>query len=522
MKAYRPTTPPQINEMMSRLDLQHQTDTDSSEEQQRKRQPELLIEVPNYKYETPKYTKERDDMEIDGSSPSSLNFDHITQLPTPIINNGSFGSFNLTGLPQLPPLEIMKIRNKSMMKFNRAISEYRPIDGKVIQPIYEKRITSNPLIGSNIEDDDMKTDESSKYSSSVFASKFGNFKFVKLLGTGNFSTVVMVEGPAKAKMAVKIISIPLKRKSEIRNHKYFIKRELNILYQLEHPSIVKLLDYSINLSIPKGEIEHGNIESESELEDNDGKDISADVEALSVDNNQLIYLNYCKGGNLFEFSLTNYKKYNRSPQYWRIINQFVIELIDAVRYLHENDIIHRDIKLENVLLNHTIEELLITEVQDTHPLICLTDFGLAKKLHSSHQLLSTRCGSTDYIAPEILMGLKYNGKLTDLWSVGVLIYCLLEDRLPFDLPNYSYLMNSGISPSVIKRKMSKNTPAHRIAMIDWDWYVINDLLEKLDDMSLKIINNLKKIVQLLIVRKDNRITMEQLVERQEFRDIVNM
>ncbi|CAH6719169.1 serine/threonine-protein kinase Prr1p [[Candida] jaroonii] len=513
--------------MLSRLDIQHTPDTESSEDKNdSERKPELLIKVPNYKYDTPKYTRERDDMEIDGSSPSSLNFEHITQLPTPIINSGSFGSFNSVGSPQSPPLEISKIRNKPMIsKFNnRAISEYRPIDGKVIQPIYEKRITSNPLVGDIVEDDDMATDEISKYSSSVFSSKFGNFKFIKLLGTGNFSTVVMVEGPAKAKMAVKIISIPLKRKSEIRNHKYFIKRELNILYQVEHPSIVKLLDYSINLSIPKGEIEHGIVESESELEDNDEKDISADVEALSIDNNQLIYLNYCKGGNLFEFSSTNYKKYNRLPQYWKVINQFVIELIDAVRYLHENYIIHRDIKLENVLLNHTIEELLISDVQPKNlsPLICLTDFGLAKKLHRSHQLLSTRCGSTDYIAPEILMGLKYNGKLTDSWSVGVLIYCLIEDRLPFDLPNYSYLMNSGISPSVIKRKMSKNTPAHRIAMIDWDWYVINDLQEKLDDTSLTIVNNLKKIVQLLIVRKDNRITMEQLVERQEFRDIVNM
>ena len=74
--------------------------------------------------------------------------------------------------------------------------------------------------------------------------------------------------------------------------------------------------------------------------------------------------------------------------------------------------------------------------------------------------MSTRCGSQDYIAPEILMGLKYNGKLTDTWSIGVIIYSILENRLPFDIPppsstthyNSSTSPNRG-SPTVIKKKI---------------------------------------------------------------------
>jgi protein-serine/threonine kinase len=69
--------------------------------------------------------------------------------------------------------------------------------------------------------------------------------------------------------------------------------------------------------------------------------------------------------------------------------------------------------------------------------------------------LTTRCGSTDYAAPEIMLGQPYDGRKTDAWALGVILYCLLESRLPFDPPPEA-------------RRAGK--VAHRIAMGQWKWY----------------------------------------------------
>jgi protein-serine/threonine kinase len=89
------------------------------------------------------------------------------------------------------------------------------------------------------------------------------------------------------------------------------------------------------------------------------------------------------------------------------------------------------------------------------PLIALSDLGLSRPYDPHSPLLTTRCGSTDYAAPEIILGQPYDGRLTDSWALGVILYCLLESRLPFDPPP-----ESRRSPKI----------AHRIAMGQWKWY----------------------------------------------------
>lgn len=469
-------------------------------------------------------------------SPSQANFDSLTQLPTPIINSGSFGGFS--PVDSHPNIEVPKTRKKAPFVklnytdtesigsgdgLNRTISEYRPTNRKqFIENQQSKRIISNPIIDKtkipSPPGDETSHLESQFREQTFYSSKFDRtFKFVKIIGRGNFSNVILVEDitDSKVKVAIKVIHIPMKNKNQIKNFTYFLKRELNILYQLNHANIIRLLDYDINIPINKGEIEsENNVESESEYDheqlDQDAQDATTNL------SNQLIYLNYCPGGNLYDFMVENHHKYGYDANYWVIIRNIVKELISSIIHLHEQNIIHRDIKLENVLLNYSVDELL---TQPSKPSItCLTDFGLAKRLSSPDQLLSTRCGSQDYIPPEILMGLKYDGKLTDSWSIGVLIYCLLENRLPFDLPPMNYLTQSGISPSVIKRKLNKNTPAHRIAMIDWDWYSINDFLNNrlIDNDTKQIIHSLQAIVEKLLARKEKRILVTDLVTLPEF------
>ena len=97
----------------------------------------------------------------------------------------------------------------------------------------------------------------------------------------------------------------------------------------------------------------------------------------------------------------------------------------------------------------------------SHSLITLTDLGLSRRVDFANDpMLTTRCGSEDYAAPELLMGQPYDGRQTDAWALGVLLYALLEGRLPFDPPP-----GSG-------NKMRSQT-AHRIARCEWKWFSLN-------------------------------------------------
>lgn len=467
-------------------------------------------------------------------STSKINFDKITQLPTPVINNNqeTFGNFSP---PKEHYIDVPKLRHAKKHDTTRVVSEYRPqLAGHLGLDMHgsNKRFVSNPLndessLGSTVLVSNMPSppDEvQSRFANQVFCS--GNqgkmYNFEEEIGSGNFSTVVLGSNvdDASDKVAIKIISIPFDNIDEIHNFKFFIKRELNILHNISHPCIVDLLDYNLSLSIPRSDIETL-VAIESENVSEEDVTLQRDSNNLKLNNEQLVFLNYCPGGNLFQFLFNYYKSYHTDSAYWSIIQRVVSEIILAVSYLHSNDIIHRDIKLENVLLNYKLQMLLdIIHSEDlfSEPLINLTDFGLSKKLKSPDEFFTTRCGSEDYISPELLMGLKYDGRLTDSWSVGVLIYALLENRLPFDIPPLSTSSPSGVSPSVLKRKRARNNVPHRIAMIDWDWFKLTDMLNDphISQPTKSILHNLKHTVDLLLVRKDKRVKVEDLLTRPDF------
>ena len=95
-----------------------------------------------------------------------------------------------------------------------------------------------------------------------------------------------------------------------------------------------------------------------------------------------------------------------------------------------------------------------------HPVVTLTDLGLSRRV-ADDERLETRCGSDDYAAPEVIMGQPYDGRATDAWSLGVLLYALLENRLPFDPP-------PGVGDHATQLRMRSRT-SHRIARVDWRW-----------------------------------------------------
>ncbi|KAG0192227.1 hypothetical protein DFQ28_009801 [Apophysomyces sp. BC1034] len=121
------------------------------------------------------------------------------------------------------------------------------------------------------------------------------------------------------------------------------------------------------------------------------------------------------GGELFEHILAHRHLKEKDAR------KLFAQLISSVQYMHQKNVVHRDLKLENLLL-------------DRHRNIIVTDFGFANHFSSeSDDLMETSCGSPCYAAPELVVndGL-YAGSAVDIWSCGVILYAMLCGYLPFD------------------------------------------------------------------------------------------
>lgn len=94
-------------------------------------------------------------------------------------------------------------------------------------------------------------------------------------------------------------------------------------------------------------------------------------------------------------------------------------IIEIVNYLHNKNIVHRNLKLSNMIYDMNTKEIFIT------------DFSLARQLKDNSQLFNDEVGSPAYVSPEILNGLPYNPKPVDIWSLAVSFYTILVGNLPF-------------------------------------------------------------------------------------------
>lgn len=131
-----------------------------------------------------------------------------------------------------------------------------------------------------------------------------------------------------------------------------------------------------------------------------------------------LVLEHMKGGELFQRIVAK-KRYSELDA-----GRVCKTLVATIAFLHDNKIAHRDIKPENLLL--------ISRTDDVR--VKIADFGFAKRV-TSPECLTTRCGSPNYVAPEIISKVPY-GVAVDMWSIGVVLYILLCGYLPFADKNY--------------------------------------------------------------------------------------
>lgn len=206
---------------------------------------------------------------------------------------------------------------------------------------------------------------------------------IERISSGGFGLVCLVQDKKTHQVyAAKII-----HSSETEQNKVMINREIGIMIRMQHPTIIKFYGYS--------------------LTDFEGK------------NHVTLLLQYAKNGSLASYlkkvqnGLADHNYDNTTRQ------KILIGIARAMMFLHKHNVIHRDLKPDNVLLDDNLEP---------H----VTDFGTSKFYSSGQSNNQTQnVGTAIYMAPEIIEGVKYNGK-ADVYSFAILMYEVVTDLVPYE------------------------------------------------------------------------------------------
>jgi 5'-AMP-activated protein kinase catalytic alpha subunit len=135
------------------------------------------------------------------------------------------------------------------------------------------------------------------------------------------------------------------------------------------------------------------------------------LEVFENENYVFFVMEYAKKGDLLNYM----KSYGVMPEF-RAKNIF-FDIILGLEFLHSKNVIHRDIKLDNILLSDKFRAK-------------IADFGISK-INPPENSLHEQCGTPAYLAPEIIKNNGYSGFGTDIWSLGILLHTLLLGKVPF-------------------------------------------------------------------------------------------
>ena len=207
--------------------------------------------------------------------------------------------------------------------------------------------------------------------------QIGDYILNDELGSGGFGKVVLgTHIPTGEKVAIKIMDKEQILSDELNKER--VLNEISILKIVRHNNIIKL------------------------------------YEVMETPQKIYLVMEYCDGGEMFDYIVS--KQHLTEEQSCA----FFQEIIDALTYLHSQNIVHRDVKPENILLQ-TFGNSFTCK---------LIDFGISRT-YTLDKLISTPCGTASYAPPEMHKGEEYYGLLSDVWSAGVLLYAMAFGYLPF-------------------------------------------------------------------------------------------
>ncbi|GAB5367925.1 hypothetical protein AAMO2058_001273900 [Amorphochlora amoebiformis] len=215
----------------------------------------------------------------------------------------------------------------------------------------------------------------------------GPYEVHEKIGKGSFATVYRGNHKdTKHKVAIKGINLS---KANVKETSC-IKSEISILRALQHPNIVRLLDFK------------------------------------RTTNHIYLIMEYCAGGDLSKYI----KKHGPIPE--KNCRSILRQLASGLECLRENKLMHRDLKPANLLIEREVDlEGLVLKI---------ADFGFARHL-GAMDMAETRCGTPLYMAPEILECKLYDSA-AELWSVGAILYEMVTGKPPFKAPNQAHLLRT--------------------------------------------------------------------------------
>uniref|UniRef100_A0A7E4ZZ97 non-specific serine/threonine protein kinase n=1 Tax=Panagrellus redivivus TaxID=6233 RepID=A0A7E4ZZ97_PANRE len=205
-----------------------------------------------------------------------------------------------------------------------------------------------------------------------------DFTFVKMLGVGSFGKVILGRERVSGKFyAIKLLKKKVIVEKDEVNHTY---TESRVLLKCKHPFLTSMA-YS-----------------------------------FQTKDRLCFVMDFAIGGDLY-YHLNTVMRAQRSGFSEDRSRFYAAEIACGLGYLHSNNIVYRDLKLENVLLD-----------KDGH--VKIADFGLCKENISHKDRTQTFCGTPEYLAPEVLEDNDY-GRAVDWWGLGVVVYEMVCGRLPF-------------------------------------------------------------------------------------------
>lgn len=191
----------------------------------------------------------------------------------------------------------------------------------------------------------------------------------KKLGSGYYSNVFLVQHNTSCMLAaMKIVNLSVATAKPT-------TRESIIHQSLDHPGIIKLYD------------------------------------SFEYADKWIFVMELASGGSLYDYITENDIPEN-------IARNWFTQIVSAVEYCHRRGIVHRDLKLENILFTESNQ-------------IKICDFGLSNTVNAEDDPLSTYCGSKTYAAPELFKGKPYIGRPVDIWALGIILFTLLFGRFPW-------------------------------------------------------------------------------------------